>query len=167
MGFGLHQSSLPHASNKHVLSFCNLVGHSFYFGFAHLEYGSCGLESMSYLQEKMHNHALHLTNTKKRFFFRWTWSLAYAVIIDMNRYHPSKAPDPDELLSIDESERIDLVQEGHVAVQIEFEDGAETMHAVMHVIVENVSLNWIQAAIACGFKPDSYSASNMGLPVRI
>ncbi len=31
----------------------------------------------------------------------------------------------------------------------------------------NVSLNWIQAAIASGFKPDSYSASNIGLPVRI
>jgi len=34
-------------------------------------------------------------------------------------------------------------------------------------IVEVVSLNWIQAAIARGFKPDSYSASNIGLPVRI
>jgi len=30
-----------------------------------------------------------------------------------------------------------------------------------------VSLNWIQAAIASGFKADSYSASNIGLPVRI
>jgi len=30
-----------------------------------------------------------------------------------------------------------------------------------------VSLNWIQAAIASGFKLDSYSASNIGLPVRI
>jgi len=30
-----------------------------------------------------------------------------------------------------------------------------------------VSLNWIQAAIAAGFKLDSYSASNIGLPVRI
>ena len=30
-----------------------------------------------------------------------------------------------------------------------------------------VSLNWIQAAIGTGFKPDSYSASNIGLPVRI
>ena len=30
-----------------------------------------------------------------------------------------------------------------------------------------VSLNWIQAAIASGFKPASYSASNIGLAVRI
>ena len=30
-----------------------------------------------------------------------------------------------------------------------------------------VSLNWIQAAIASGFKLDSYSASNIGLPLRI
>jgi CRP-like cAMP-binding protein len=34
-------------------------------------------------------------------------------------------------------------------------------------IGDYVSLNWIQAAIASGFKLDSYSASNIGLPVRI
>jgi hypothetical protein len=35
------------------------------------------------------------------------------------------------------------------------------------VVSAIVSLNWIQAAIASGFKSDSYSASNIGLPVRI
>ena len=34
-------------------------------------------------------------------------------------------------------------------------------------VTNTVSLNWIQAAIASGFKLDSYSASNIGFPVRI
>ena len=56
----------------------------------------------------------------------------------MQTYHPSKAPDPAAWLSIDESKRISLVKESHVAAQIEFEeDGAESIHAVIHVIVEN------------------------------
>ena len=55
----------------------------------------------------------------------------------MHIYHPSKNPDPAEWLNIDESERINLVRESHSAAQIEFEDEAESIHAVMHVIVEN------------------------------
>ncbi len=54
----------------------------------------------------------------------------------MHTYHPSKAPDPEEWLSLDESERNTIVQESHIAAQVEFEEGAEHLHAVMHVIVE-------------------------------
>jgi len=55
----------------------------------------------------------------------------------MHIYNPSKAPVPAEWLNIDESERINLVLEFHIAEQIEFEDGAQSVHAVIHVVVEN------------------------------
>jgi hypothetical protein len=55
----------------------------------------------------------------------------------MQGYHPSKAPDPEVWLKIDESTRIEMVLENHMAAQVEFEEGADNVHAVIHVIVEN------------------------------
>jgi hypothetical protein len=55
----------------------------------------------------------------------------------MQTYHPSRAPDPEVWLSIDESARIAMVLENHIAANVEFEEGAANIHAVIHVIVEN------------------------------
>lgn len=55
----------------------------------------------------------------------------------MVTYHPSKAPSPEEWLDLDESIRIQSVLDSHIAAQTEFEEGAEKLHAVIHVIVEN------------------------------
>jgi len=55
----------------------------------------------------------------------------------MENYHPSQTPSPEEWLELDESIRIDLVRKSHEAAGIEFEEGAENMHSVIHVIVEN------------------------------
>lgn len=55
----------------------------------------------------------------------------------MKNYHPSQAPNPEEWLELDESIRIHLVQNSHEAAEIEFEEGAENIHSVIHVIVEN------------------------------
>lgn len=60
----------------------------------------------------------------------------------MPTYHPSKAPDPEEWLEMDESIRIQTVLDSHLAAQVEFEEGADTVHSVIHVIIENqVALN--------------------------
>jgi uncharacterized protein len=53
----------------------------------------------------------------------------------MKRYDPLKAPDPKEWLSLDEQERLDLVEEYHRRARIELPN--EKVHAVAHVIVEN------------------------------
>ena len=45
--------------------------------------------------------------------------------------------------------------------------GGDLQSSLDYLVEHIVSLNWIQAAIATVFKPDSYSASNIGLPVRI
>ncbi len=55
----------------------------------------------------------------------------------MERYDPLVAPDPVEWLETDESDRIVMVEEYHAAAGAELEEGAETLHAVIHVIVEN------------------------------
>ncbi len=51
------------------------------------------------------------------------------------RYDPDKAPNPMQWLSLDERERLRLVSDAHRNVQ--FNPGAETLHATLHVIVEN------------------------------
>jgi len=53
----------------------------------------------------------------------------------MNRYDPLEAPDPVEWLSLDEQERIDLVQDFHRRARISVPN--EPLHAVVHAIVEN------------------------------
>jgi len=45
--------------------------------------------------------------------------------------------------------------------------GSDKWIEKLEKLTARVSLNWIQAAIATSFKPDSYSANNIGLPVRI
>ena len=53
----------------------------------------------------------------------------------MEHYDPLEAPDSDEWLDLDESERITLVEEYHRNAGIHIE-GMRT-HAVVHVIIEN------------------------------
>jgi len=67
----------------------------------------------------------------------------------MKIYHPSQRPSPDEWLELDESLRIDLVQKSHNAAGIEFEEGAENIHSVIHVVVEN------QLALKVGNVPET------------
>jgi hypothetical protein len=55
----------------------------------------------------------------------------------MKIYHPSKTPSPEEWLELDESMRINLVKNSHAASGVEFEEGAEVIHFVIHVVVEN------------------------------
>ena len=55
----------------------------------------------------------------------------------MENYHLSQTPSPEEWLELDESIRIDLVREAHEAAGVKFQEGAENMHSVIHVIVEN------------------------------
>lgn len=52
----------------------------------------------------------------------------------MVTYHPSKAPNPEEWLEVGESIRIQLVLDSHIAAQIEFEEGADKLHAAIHGI---------------------------------
>lgn len=51
--------------------------------------------------------------------------------------HHSKAPNPEAWLDMDESIRIQSVPDSHSAVQKEFEEGADKLHAVINAIVEN------------------------------
>jgi len=53
----------------------------------------------------------------------------------MNDYDPLTAPEPDTWLALDEQERIALVQSHHQTLGVELE--SETLHAVIHAIVEN------------------------------
>jgi hypothetical protein len=53
----------------------------------------------------------------------------------VNDYDPMNAPEPTAWLALDEQERISLVRTHHRASGIELEN--ETLHAAMHVIVEN------------------------------
>lgn len=55
----------------------------------------------------------------------------------MENYHPSKTPSPEEWLELDESLRNEFVLNSHKAAGIEFEEGAENIHSIIHVIVEN------------------------------
>ena len=53
----------------------------------------------------------------------------------MEKYDPLQAPDPEEWLSMDESERIELVEDYHRRAQVHLPRA--TVHAIIHVIVEN------------------------------
>ncbi|MDA1325326.1 MAG: DUF1841 family protein [Proteobacteria bacterium] len=53
----------------------------------------------------------------------------------MDTYDPLVAPDPDEWLSLDEQERLILVEDHHSEAGVELPN--EMLHAVLHSIVEN------------------------------
>ena len=53
----------------------------------------------------------------------------------MYRYHPRKPPDPEMWLSIDEQERIYLVESFHRSERIRLPN--IKLHAALHAIVEN------------------------------
>jgi hypothetical protein len=53
----------------------------------------------------------------------------------MKLYDPSKPPKPDEWQSMDEQERIQLVEESHRRARIRLPNAK--MHAVIHAVVEN------------------------------
>jgi hypothetical protein len=53
----------------------------------------------------------------------------------MDKYDPMAAPDPDAWLALDESERIDLVEDFHARHRIELPN--PHLHAIAHAVVEN------------------------------
>lgn len=55
----------------------------------------------------------------------------------MKKYNPSQAPNSEEWLSLDEAERINLVENFHEESGEDIPDGAERIHAAIHVAVEN------------------------------
>ena len=55
----------------------------------------------------------------------------------MESYDPLRAPDTGEWLAFDESERIGMVESFHLEAEEELTEGSETLHAVIHVVVEN------------------------------
>ncbi|MCF6204269.1 MAG: DUF1841 family protein [Methylococcaceae bacterium] len=55
----------------------------------------------------------------------------------MKKYIALLAPEPEEWLAIDESERINLVEIFHEDFEEEVPKGKERIHASIHVIVEN------------------------------
>ena len=55
----------------------------------------------------------------------------------MESYQPSQNPNPEEWLALDEGERIYLVQEFHSTLAEELPENAASMHATIHVVVEN------------------------------
>jgi hypothetical protein len=55
----------------------------------------------------------------------------------MDRYDPEVAPDPTGWLTLDESERMLLVERYHREARIDLPKGARRLHATFHVIVEN------------------------------
>ncbi len=62
------------------------------------------------------------------------------------RYDPDKPPNPTQWLSLDERERMRLVSDAHLDVQ--FNPGAETLHATLHVIIENQLASGVPAVLA-------------------
>lgn len=55
----------------------------------------------------------------------------------MDHYNPSKKIDSEAWLSIDESERLELVKDYHLNLEEEFAGESITAHCAMHVAVEN------------------------------
>ena len=55
----------------------------------------------------------------------------------MDDYDPSRAINPSEWLALPESDRIDMVYAFHEDSGEENQEGSETMHATIHVLVEN------------------------------
>ena len=52
------------------------------------------------------------------------------------RYDASEAPDPEQWLELDESDRLDLVKRYHICAKLPVGEN-ERLHAAVHVIVEN------------------------------
>jgi len=62
----------------------------------------------------------------------------------MERYNPSRAPNPKQWLALSESERLELVSEYHSDASEDIQDNdpdealaRNDLHATMHVVVEN------------------------------
>jgi hypothetical protein len=55
----------------------------------------------------------------------------------MERYDPEMAPVGEDWLGLDEAERISLVEDYHRDARIPLPKRARTLHASMHVVVEN------------------------------
>jgi hypothetical protein len=55
----------------------------------------------------------------------------------MHRYDPDVAPDPTEWLALDEGERVLLAERHHRDARINLPKAARTVHATIHVVVEN------------------------------
>ncbi len=55
----------------------------------------------------------------------------------MDQYDPHVAPDPEDWLALDEGERILLVEDHHRRIRVSLPKRARTLHASMHVVVEN------------------------------
>ena len=55
----------------------------------------------------------------------------------MDRYDPETAPAPEDWLALDEGERIHLVEAYHRDARIDLPRKARTLHASIHVVVEN------------------------------
>ena len=66
------------------------------------------------------------------------------------RYDADKAPNPAQWLSLDERERMSLVSDAHLNVQ--FNPGAETLHATLHVVVRIGSASGTPAVVAQALK---------------
>jgi len=64
----------------------------------------------------------------------------------MDRYDPEEVPDASEWNALDEQERIDLVEEYHHAARVRLPNA--TLHAVIHVVVENQVALGVPAVIA-------------------
>ena len=55
----------------------------------------------------------------------------------MEKYDPEKTPEPEEWLALDSDQRIILVETYHEEENIESGESGMTVHATMHVVVEN------------------------------
>ena len=55
----------------------------------------------------------------------------------MDRYDPEMAPDPKEWLTLDESERLLLVEGYHRDARVALPKAARRLHATIHTVVEN------------------------------
>ena len=55
----------------------------------------------------------------------------------MEKYQPSRCPNIQEWLALDESERVFLVREYHEETNAPIPEDAMSLHASIHVIVEN------------------------------
>lgn len=55
----------------------------------------------------------------------------------MDRYDPEIAPNPEDWLALDEEERVVLVEWYHRDARIDLPKAARTLHATIHVVVEN------------------------------
>lgn len=55
----------------------------------------------------------------------------------MDSYDPSKTPNKDLWLGLDEQERIALVRDYHSAIDDDSEESMKPFHSILHAIVEN------------------------------